>query len=169
VPARPGGFGEQAREPLHPSVDGDVVNLDTALAEQFLDVPLGEAKPEVPANCQHDHVGWEAKASEGRPWDTSRAKAADSHASSLMRALGQSQCNSAVDSGWAQLVHAAWGSELQALDLPPADAVASRSLVGLRGTCRRGSGRTWIKAGRPSRQRRERRRAKVSAIQVRPL
>jgi hypothetical protein len=33
VPARAGNFGEQAREPLHPPVDGDVVNLDTALGE----------------------------------------------------------------------------------------------------------------------------------------
>jgi hypothetical protein len=26
-------------------VDGDVVNLDTALGEEFLDVPVGEAEP----------------------------------------------------------------------------------------------------------------------------
>ena len=33
VPARARSLGEQAREPLHPPVDGDVVNLDTALGE----------------------------------------------------------------------------------------------------------------------------------------
>jgi hypothetical protein len=45
VPARAGSLGEQAREPLHPPVDGDVVNLDTALGEEFLDVPVREAEP----------------------------------------------------------------------------------------------------------------------------
>jgi hypothetical protein len=44
VPARPSRLGEQRREPLHPSVDGDVVDLDTALGEQLLDVAVGQAK-----------------------------------------------------------------------------------------------------------------------------
>jgi hypothetical protein len=29
---------------LHPPVDGDVVTLDTALGEEFLDVAVGEAE-----------------------------------------------------------------------------------------------------------------------------
>jgi hypothetical protein len=33
VPARAGSLGQQACEPLHPSVDGDVVDLDAALGE----------------------------------------------------------------------------------------------------------------------------------------
>jgi hypothetical protein len=41
VLAGPGGLGEQAREPLHPPVDGDVVDLDTAFGEEFLDVAVG--------------------------------------------------------------------------------------------------------------------------------
>jgi hypothetical protein len=45
VPAGSGGLGQQRREPVHPPVDGDVVNLDTALGEEFLDVPVGEAEP----------------------------------------------------------------------------------------------------------------------------
>jgi hypothetical protein len=28
VAGKPGGVGEQWREPLHPPIDGDVVNLD---------------------------------------------------------------------------------------------------------------------------------------------
>jgi hypothetical protein len=33
VQARPSGVGQQRREPLHPAVDGDVVDLDTPLGE----------------------------------------------------------------------------------------------------------------------------------------
>ena len=34
MPAEPGGIGQQRGEPLHPPVDRDVVDLDTALEEQ---------------------------------------------------------------------------------------------------------------------------------------
>jgi hypothetical protein len=44
VPTGPGGFGQQGREPLHPTVDGDVVDIDAALGEQLLDVPVGQAE-----------------------------------------------------------------------------------------------------------------------------
>ena len=30
-----------------------MVNLDTALGESFLEVPVGETDPQVPANCEH--------------------------------------------------------------------------------------------------------------------
>ena len=52
----PGGLSEQRREPLHPPVDGDVVDLDAALGEQLLGVAVGEAKAQVPADRQHDHI-----------------------------------------------------------------------------------------------------------------
>jgi hypothetical protein len=83
VPAGPGGLGEQGREPLHPAVDGDVVDVDAAFGEQLFDVAVGEAKAQVPADRQHDHLGREAEAGEGRPWDGSRARAAGSHDDSL--------------------------------------------------------------------------------------
>jgi hypothetical protein len=35
VPARPSGISEQRREPLHPPVDGDVVDLNATLGEQL--------------------------------------------------------------------------------------------------------------------------------------
>jgi hypothetical protein len=44
MPAGPGGLGQQGREPLHPPVDGDVVDLDPALGEQFLDIAIGQAE-----------------------------------------------------------------------------------------------------------------------------
>jgi hypothetical protein len=33
MPAGPGGVGQQRREPQHPPVDGDVVDLDATLGE----------------------------------------------------------------------------------------------------------------------------------------
>ena len=83
VPAGPGGLGEQRREPLHPAVDGDVVDFDAAFGEQFFDVAEGQAETQVPADRQHDHLGREAEASEGRSRAGSRARAAGSHDNSL--------------------------------------------------------------------------------------
>ena len=45
VPARPGSLDELRGETLHPPVDGDVINSDTALGEQLLNVPVGQAVP----------------------------------------------------------------------------------------------------------------------------
>jgi len=64
VPARPGGLGQQRREPLHPAVDGDVVDLHAALGEQLLHVAIRQAEPQVPADREDDHVWWEAEAGE---------------------------------------------------------------------------------------------------------
>jgi hypothetical protein len=44
VPARPGGLSEQRREPLHPAVDRDVVDLDPALGEELLDIAIRQAE-----------------------------------------------------------------------------------------------------------------------------
>jgi hypothetical protein len=65
VPAGSGGLSQQRREPQHPPVDGDMVDLDTPLGEQLLDVAIGQSKAQVPANRQHDHIGREAEAGEG--------------------------------------------------------------------------------------------------------
>jgi hypothetical protein len=47
VTARPGRLGQQGREPLHPAIDRDMVDLDPAFGEQLLDVPVGQAKAQV--------------------------------------------------------------------------------------------------------------------------
>jgi hypothetical protein len=39
-----------------------VVDLDAAFGEQLLDVAVGQAEAQVPADRQHDHIGWEAEA-----------------------------------------------------------------------------------------------------------
>src|SRR5512132_2668612 len=44
-----------------------MVDLDAALGEQLFDVAVGEAKAEVPADRQHDHIRREAETGEGRP------------------------------------------------------------------------------------------------------
>ena len=83
VPAGPGGLGEQRRKPLHPAVDGDVVDLNAPLSQELFDVAERQAVTQVPADRQHDHLGREAEAGEGRSWDGSRARAAGSHDDSL--------------------------------------------------------------------------------------
>jgi hypothetical protein len=42
-----------------------VVDPDTTLAEEFLEVAVGQAEAQVPADRQHHHLGREAEASEG--------------------------------------------------------------------------------------------------------
>ena len=40
VSAGPGRVGEEGREPLHPAVNGHVIDLDLTLGEQFLDISV---------------------------------------------------------------------------------------------------------------------------------
>ena len=46
-----------------------MVNLDAAFGEQFLDVAVGQPKPQVPAHGQRDDLGREAEPGELRTWD----------------------------------------------------------------------------------------------------
>ena len=66
VPTRPGRVDQQRREPLHPPVEGHVVDLDATLGEQLLQVPVGQPVPQVPAHRQQDHLGRETEPSEPR-------------------------------------------------------------------------------------------------------
>ena len=50
---------------LDPPVDADVVHLDPALGKELLDVPVGEAEAQVPADRQGDDLGREAVPGEG--------------------------------------------------------------------------------------------------------
>ena len=67
VPTWPSSFDQQRREALDPAVDRDVIHLDAALEEEFLDVPEGKAVAEVPTNSEHDDLGRESVAGERRP------------------------------------------------------------------------------------------------------
>jgi len=42
-----------------------VVDLHAALDQEFFDVAIGQAEPEVPANRDDDDLGWEAETGEG--------------------------------------------------------------------------------------------------------
>jgi hypothetical protein len=56
VPGKPGGVDQQRCESLYPSVDGDVVNLDTAFGQQLLDVSIGQPVAQIPAYRHHDDL-----------------------------------------------------------------------------------------------------------------
>jgi hypothetical protein len=45
-----------------------VVDLDPALGEELLAVAVGQAEAQVPADREHNHVGWEAEAGKGGPY-----------------------------------------------------------------------------------------------------
>ena len=49
--AGPSGVSQQRRQPPHPPVDRDVVDLDTALSEELLEVAVGQAEAQVPATA----------------------------------------------------------------------------------------------------------------------
>ena len=54
--AWPRSLDELRGEPLHPPVHADVVNGDTAFGQQFLDIPVGQPVPQVPADRERDHL-----------------------------------------------------------------------------------------------------------------
>lgn len=55
------GYGEKRCEPLHPPVDGNVVDLDAALDQQPLHIAVGQAIAQVPPHRDHDHLGRETR------------------------------------------------------------------------------------------------------------
>jgi hypothetical protein len=104
--ARPSSLGQQWREPLHPAIHGDVVDLDAPLGEQLLDVAVGEAEAQIPVHGNDNHIGWEPEASKLRPWNRSRARTARSYAASLAapqrsQRTQQHPVDTRCGSGWA--------------------------------------------------------------------
>ena len=92
-------------EGLHQGVSGDDHPGTAVLVEAAHRTPAapsaspGRTRPgswQVPADRQHNHIGWEAEADEGRAGNQSRARTAGSHADSLAGPSGHSQCNSAA-------------------------------------------------------------------------
>ena len=66
VAAQSRRLDEHGGKPLHPAVDGDVVDGDAPLGQQLLDVPVGQSVPQVPADRDRDHVRREPEPSEHR-------------------------------------------------------------------------------------------------------
>ena len=54
-----GGLDELRCEPLDPPVDTHVIDLDAAFGEKLLEVSVGKAEPQVPADRQGDDLGRE--------------------------------------------------------------------------------------------------------------
>jgi hypothetical protein len=65
VPAGAGGLGQQRREPLDPSVDGHVVDLNPSFSQQLLNVAVRQPEAQAPADREDDDVWLEAEAREG--------------------------------------------------------------------------------------------------------
>jgi hypothetical protein len=66
MPAWPRSLDELRGETLHPPVDGDVIDGDTALGQQLPGIPVGQAVPQVPADRDRDHLPREPETSEDR-------------------------------------------------------------------------------------------------------
>jgi len=104
VPERSGGVGEQRGEPLHPPVHRDVVDLDAALGQQLLHIPVGQPVPEVLADRHRDHLGREPEPGERRPVNGRAGGSKSAHWPSFLspdrpprRGLGR--CNRAASPG----------------------------------------------------------------------
>ena len=65
MPTGGGGLSELGGEPMNPPVHRHVIDLDAALGEELLHVPVGQAEPQVPPDRQGDDLGREAVPSEG--------------------------------------------------------------------------------------------------------
>ena len=96
VSARAGGLDGQGGEVLDPAVQRDMVDLDSTLREQLLEIPVRQPETQIPPDRQQDHIRREPIASEGRSSDFDRvAVATGSHANSLTPPTPTSQCNTA--------------------------------------------------------------------------
>lgn len=80
MPAGAGRLDEQRGESAHPLIDGDVVDLDAALGEQRLDVPVRQPILRLSAHCQCYHPWWGAEPAE--PEAPRRGEAAEAQQSS---------------------------------------------------------------------------------------
>ena len=73
VTARASSVDDERGEALHPPVDGDVIDVDAALSQEFLDVSVGQAVAEIPADGEQDHLAREPEPSERRGHRTAAA------------------------------------------------------------------------------------------------
>lgn len=64
--ARPARVHQQRRELLDPSIQGHVVDLDTPVGDEFLQVPLGQSVAQVPAHGDQNDIWRELESGERR-------------------------------------------------------------------------------------------------------
>jgi len=56
MPAGSGRVDQQRGESLHPTIDGHVINVDTAFGQQLLDISVRQPVPQISAHSNHDHT-----------------------------------------------------------------------------------------------------------------
>jgi hypothetical protein len=109
VAAWPGRLHQQRREPLDPSEQGDMVDLDAALSEELLQITVRQSVAQVPAHGDQDDLWREPESGERRHGRLDGSDETEMlHSDSLVhRCLGheplgsrrgRAQCNSAVHS-----------------------------------------------------------------------
>jgi hypothetical protein len=64
VAARPSGIRQDWREPLDPSEQGHMIDLDPALSEEFLQIPVGQPVAQVQTHGEQDELRRESESSE---------------------------------------------------------------------------------------------------------
>ena len=74
VATRPGRIHQQRREPLDPSLQDHMVDIDTPLGEESLEIPVGESVAQVPTHSDHNDLGRKPESGGRRPgrldgWD----------------------------------------------------------------------------------------------------
>jgi hypothetical protein len=81
---------------LGPALQRDVVDLDATLRQPLLEIPVRQPEAQIPPDRQHDHIGREPVAREGRSSDLDWVAAATpAHTDSLMPPSPPSQRNRA--------------------------------------------------------------------------
>ena len=81
--ARAGPVDRQRRETLRPPEQGDVIDLDAALREEFVEIAIRQTETEIPADRQHDHLRREPEAGERRRVERRHWTTATPHYSTL--------------------------------------------------------------------------------------
>jgi hypothetical protein len=75
-------------ESLHPPVHGHAIDLDTALRQELLDVPIGQAMAQVPADRDRDHLRRNRNRNRrGRPINLGMGGMRSTHGLSLPQAV----------------------------------------------------------------------------------
>jgi hypothetical protein len=64
VAARPSGVRQDWCEPLDPSDQGYVIDLDATLSEEFLQIPVRQPVAQVPTHGDQDDLRRESESSE---------------------------------------------------------------------------------------------------------
>ena len=66
VPTRSCRVNQRWREAMHPTEQGDVIDLDAVLREEFLEIAIRQTEPQTPADRQRDRLSREPESRERR-------------------------------------------------------------------------------------------------------